>query len=209
MGSDIYGVFQKQTLPGVWNKIDTKYKFLRHYLLFNFIGDVLNEEGALGHVGGPAIDAPLAKRGLPDDLKEFDNQDGKYRVHSFITPYHGLYSWFFVNEYLSALSVAPAAVRTCVISKEDYAAWLTWPVRDSGLRDHPDCRIYNVDRLKDAVVINDDSFEIQNTPGYTHVRVKYEIDLKEEFEYFTDEINRLIRVHGTDQIRFVYGFCNV
>ena len=41
---------------------------------------------------------------------------------------------------------------------------------------------------------------------HTHVRIEYEINLKEEFQYFTDEVNRLIEVHGTDQIRFVYGF---
>jgi hypothetical protein len=105
MGSDIYGVFQKQTLPGIWLNIETEYEFNRHYLLFAFIGNVNNGSGSLGYKIGQVINSPLAGKGLPHDIHFSENKDGydHHEYYSFINPYNGSYSWFSVNEYLDAL----------------------------------------------------------------------------------------------------------
>lgn len=205
MGSDIQGVFQKQTLPGIWVNIETEYKFKRHYLLFGFIGGVRNGESALGYTAGQVIDSPLANRGLPDDMREIDSYNYPY---SFINPYNTNYSWFLVSEYLDSLSVISSTIRTSVITKEDYVVWVKSPVLESGLRLHPNCNVYSAELLKEATIVNDNLIEIQNTPAHTHVKIEYEVDLKEEFKYFTNEMKRLIQVHSTDKIRFVYGFDN-
>ena len=38
----------------------------------------------------------------------------------------------------------------------------------------------------------------------SHVRVCWVADLEQEFKYFTDEIRRLMEIHG--EIRMVFGF---
>lgn len=208
MGSDIYGVFQKQTLPGIWLNIETEYAFNCHYLFFAFIGDVRNGYGSLGCKVGQVINSLLANKGLPDDMCVSENKDGyaHNEYYPFINPYNSSYSWFLVNEYLDALNDQTPVIGFGLITKHNYLKWLEEPVLESGLRTRPRCTLY-ADRFpKGTIIVNDNLVEIQNSPNYEYVRVEYLLFLKEEFQYFTDEVNRLIEVHGTDQIRFVYGF---
>lgn len=193
-------------MPGIWINVDTECVLYRHYRFFSFIGNVRNGHGALGSKTGQVINSPLADKGLPDDMRALIDESGYHRSYRFINPYNGDYSWFLANEYLDALSKQENVIGFSLIAKKDYCKWLEEPVLQSGLRATPDCPRY-FDRFpKSIIVVNDNLVEIQNTPDYEYVRVEYEIDLKEEFEYFTNEIKRLMRVHETDQIRFVYGF---
>ena len=204
MGTDINGKFQKQINPGVWVDIETKYKFSRHYQLFAFIGGVRNGYGFVGTTTGQYVNPLAANRGLPSDIVDhakLDDCDYYFGDHSL--------SWFHVNEYLERILKEEKVLRTGFISKQAYLEWQKVPVMDSGLRASPsNCSISGGILGKNIITINDNSKEIQDNPHFTHIRIEYEIDLAEEFQYFTDEIKRLIDIHKTDQIRFVFGFDN-
>lgn len=208
MGSDIYGSFQKQTLPGIWLNIETEYEFNRHYQFFAFIGDVRNGYGFAGIKTGEPIKSPLAHRGLPDEIKKLNEEYENYGQYNDDCVYYGEYSrsHFLLKEYLENLNTFGNITKTCIISKEDHLEWSKRPVLESGLRKEPECSYCGGISGKDILVVNDNAVELNEYTSYTHVRIEYEINLKEEFQYFTDEVNRLIEVHGTDQIRFVYGF---
>lgn len=208
MGSDIYGSFQKQTLPGIWVDIETEYKFNRHYQFFAFIGDVRNGYGFAGIKTGEPIKSPLAHRDLPGEIKKLNEEYENYGQYVDDCTYYGEYSrsHFLLKEYLESLNTLGNITKTCIISKEDHLEWSKTSVLESGLRKEPECSTFGGIYGKDILVVNDNAVELNEYTSYTHVRIEYEINLKDEFQYFTDEVNRLIEVHGTDQIRFVYGF---
>jgi len=200
MGTDIRGVFQKQVNPNVWINIETEYKFNGHYQLFAFIGNVRNGFTFGGVVTGQVITPLTDNRGLPPYFVE-----GGLNGYC-VSPYDHTVSWFHVNEYLERISNNEKILKTGVISKEDYLKWEQTPVLESGLRAKPNCAIFKHAGGREINAIKDNAIEIKNNPNFTFVKIEYEINLTEEFQYFTDEIKQLIDVHKTDQIRFVFGF---
>lgn len=200
MGTDINGVFQKRNKQNEWVDIDTKYEFNRHYQLFAFIGGVRNGTGFAGVKTGESVSNPVAAcRGVPEDMQvdEYGNCGSTWLGdHS--------YSWFKVNEYFAHIEAAGKVIKTGIVSKERYEDWINrYPDPDN--RSAPDSHCGGI-WGRDVILINDDELEKRYRAGWTHIQVKWVSDLREELQYFTEELHRLVQEHQTDEIRFVFGF---
>lgn len=199
MGTDIHGVFQKRNKQNEWVDIDTKYEFNRHYQLFAFIGDVRNGFGFAGVRTGEHINPLTSRRGVPSDI-QIDN----FNDYGIIWLGDHSHSWFYIKEYFAHLEKAKSVIQTGIISRPHYEEWIkTYP--DPETRKSPSSYANGI-WGKDIVIVNDNEVEKQKHPHYTHIRVEWSASLKEEFDYFTKELVRLIAEHETEEIRFVFGF---
>ena len=187
MGTDIHSVFQKRTENG-WEDVGTNYDEPRHYVLFAWIGDVRNGYGFAGIKTHNKIVPLSSGRGLPEDFQhtvedwEYCHGDKWLGDHS--------HSWLTADEILNA--TPPKIIRSGVITIEQYNKW------DGGEPEGGWCGGIS----GPAVVLVESESEIDNKT--THIRVSWEEDTKEYFEYFINEVKRLKDLHG--EVRFVFGF---
>lgn len=196
MGTNIKGVFQKHTPTKEWVDIDTRYEFNRHYMLFGLLGDVRNGRGFGGIKTGSYITPLAPRRGYPPGfpVTDLDYHDSVYMgEHS--------HSWFHVREYLLRLQCMDAVERYGVLDEQQYLKWVSeYPTQPRPAPPNP-----YVDVWGDNIKIIDEG-KIGRGGKWTHVNIKWVVDPKKEFSYFTKEIKRLIVKHDTEDIRFVFGF---
>lgn len=204
MGSDIHGVFQRKTASGEWVDIPSAYEQQPHYALFAWLGDVRNGFGFAGCPTHERITPLSYNRGLPDDFLMVGDDhpltsvehmvpiSRKYRQegeplelwmgdHSF--------SWVTADEVLSA--ELPCITRFGVVDRSTYEKWdgSTPPEEYCGSISGP------------TVVVSDPESIVPET---THVRIRWFVQLTEEFAYFINEVRRLKDEYG--DVRFVFGF---
>ena len=211
MGTDIHGVFQRQTADG-WEDVPSKYEETRHYQLFAVLAGVRNGYGFAGIPTGEPAKPISEPRGLPDDFQivddghlvsaEYYRQTWRYEYtkegdEGFGRIWMGdhSHSWLTADEMLAWATNAPTVLKIGCISREDYETWnkVSCPSSYCGLVSGRSIRL-----------INDSALEMAQQPDWTHVRVTWESNLAEELAYFFDEVRRLQALHG--QIRFVFGF---
>jgi hypothetical protein len=103
------------------------------------------------------------------------------------------YSWLTADEILAWSP--PRVLKTGIIDRKDYETWdhKTPPSSYCGGISGPN-----------VVVVRDNKRELETNPKWTHVRVEWEADLREELSYFIEEIARLRAEHG--DVRMVFGF---
>ena len=183
MGTDIHGVFQRQTADG-WEDVPSKFEENRHYQLFAVLAGVRNGYGFAGVPTGEVVKPISEPRELPADFEVADVWMGD---HS--------HSWLTASEMLEWAAAAPIVLKVGIVDRETYAAW------DGKSRPTSYCGGIDGDGV---VLINNTAVEKAQTPNWTHIRVEWDSDLGEELAYFFDEVRRLQALHG--QVRFVFGF---
>lgn len=187
MGTDIHGVFQAK-VQSKWEDIESEYRGNRHYQLFAVLAGVRNGFGFAGVPTGEAVTPIRHPRGFPEDFKinDFDEHNGFW-----MGEHHQ--SWLTAEEILSWSP--PTVFKTGYISRYDYEKWdakgspESWSGGISG---------------GGVVCIEDNSISKKLTPNWTHIRVEWRKDLKDELSYFFEEVKRLFNLHG--EVRFVFGF---
>lgn len=217
MGTDIHACFQARKNPtDDWQFIPSNWDQSRHYQLFAVLADVRNGRGFAGVPTGQSVTPIAMPRGIPDDFKH-DGYD--YVIdfsmlspdwQKFYTKYDGItsgpvtrslgdhsFSWLTATEMLDWYQTAPPVIKFGVVDRAFYEAWnhKTPPTAYSGGISGP--RI---------VVINDSIYERLATPGWTHIRIAWEVNLRDELAYFFDEIQRLVNLYPDYEIRMVFGF---
>lgn len=208
--------FQRKTENG-WEDIPSEYTFERHYLLFSWLADVRNGSGFAGIPTYTKIKPLSLPRGLPEGFKMDENDNhpnnrfeilpSSYRefYNSLLTGsdiatpddmniwmgYHD-FSWLTADEILNGIPLNDEVIilRTGVIDLETYKTWDGHQPKD-----------WVGDIWRTDVVI---SLPNEITSETTHVRVEWFISLKQEIQYFIDEVQRLKYLYG--EVRFVFGF---
>jgi hypothetical protein len=219
MGTDIHGVFQKRD-GGQWVDVEHNYEMDRHYQLFAVLAGVRNGRGFAGVPTGEAVNPIVEPRGYPEDFsaetiadeEEYDREDmhpiaslahmdkrrAKYHTDeepAAIWMGDHSHSWLSGEEMLAWYQAAPCVVKTGILDRADYEAWdkKSRPKSYSG-------GVFGAG----VVIINDNAYEREKSPNWTHIRCDWESPLKSELAYFFDEVKRLAAEHG--EIRFVFGF---
>lgn len=215
MGTDIHGVWQKKTQTG-WEDINSNYEQQRHYQLFSILAGVRNGIGFAGVPTGDKV-VPIAElRGLPADF-ELVREDANDDIPSFshvvqdvenlppwlrdmrdAPPYYmwmGDHSFSRLSgeEMLSWFESAPTVTHVGVMPRRAYENWNKVDEPEEYYGD-----VYG------AELITIDESERETTNKWTHIRVEWQVSLKDEVAYFVDEVRRLVNQHG--EIRFVFGF---
>ena len=204
MGCDIHGVFQaKDKQSGKWVDIEHCYDENRHYQLFAVLAGVRNGYGFAGCKTGDAITPISEPRGFPEDFEvEGDGHpiDDLLPMSSPMRKYFSKgdefeiwmgdhsHSWLAADEILDW--AAPRVTKYGVLSKSEYESW------DKKSKPPSYCG----DIFGREVVVTDDP----NSEGWTHVRVSWESELKDELGYFFDAVAGLKKLHG--EVRYVFGF---
>jgi len=212
MGHDIHGVFQRyDKATSQWHDVSSSYDQGRDYQLFAILAGV-RKERFISTQTGYAVEPIAEPRGLPDDFKivgnthfvatiehidqrrrEFLKEDEELKIwmgeHS--------YSWLTGDEMLDWFKEPHGheVVKTGILDRADYDLWdgVNQPTKYCGGISGPQ-----------VVMVNDDTIEKDQAPNWTHIRCKWQVDLRTELAYFFDEVERLVTEHG--QIRFVFGF---
>lgn len=199
MGTDIHTIFQAKQ-NNEWYDIPHNYNEQRHYSLFAWLADVRQGNSYIKPISEP--------RGLPADFQINEDNDHNTALENiepdlreYYTdkyPYGGSknmgyhsFSWLLGSEILAA-QPQPVA-KQGIISVNYYRTW--------DKVSPPESYAADVSGGSTHVVTPD-------VVGYyksaTHVRVCWIAHLDRKFKYFTDEIRRLMEIHG--EIRIVFGF---
>jgi hypothetical protein len=221
MGTDIHGVWQRRNVKDkTWEDIPSEYDQNRHYQLFAVLADVRNGYGFAGCVLGEAVEPISLPRGLPPDFKMDTSDEGigchtvpslecvdpdrrKWAIESNRDPIETMAVWMgdHSHSYLTGAEMlrwykkAPTVIKCGVLSREQYEAWdhVSPPEEYCG-------DIWG----KDVIKVTDSKVAMEQEPKWTHVRVEWKRSLHEELDYFFNEVQRLVDLHG--DIRFVFGF---
>ena len=192
MGTDIHGVFQRQTADG-WEDVPSKFEENRHYQLFAVLAGVRNGYGFAGAPTGEVVKPISEPRGLPPDFPCEDDEHPAPSGESLWMGDHS-HSWLTAHEMLEWAEHAPVVTKTGVVSRETFATW------DRKSRPAEYC----------AAVSGRGASTVEWHGGeppagrWAHIRVTWLSPLSEELSYFFDEVRRLQALHG--QVRFVFGF---
>jgi hypothetical protein len=215
MGIDIHGIWQAKK-NNKWVDISSEYNQNRNYQLFAILAGILNGYGLAGCVDGEPISPISEPRGLPKSISKKLNKDGRYPVKdiSILAPWYREYyknakpdtlsvwfgdyshSWVTGKEILDWFENAPVVVHTGVLNRSIYEGW------DKVSRPSEYCgevfglNTYMIDDTDDEIVKSD--------PAWTHIRCRWNVNLKTYLHSFVDEVERLVTQHG--KIRFVFGF---
>lgn len=193
MGCDIHGVWQKFE-DNKWIDIPSNYEQNRHYQLFAILAGVRNNYDV----------TPISKpKGLPEDflmdddahpIESSDIMDT--RRQEYFKDDKEIWMGGHSFSYLTGEEILKwdpiKVVQSGIINKEQFMVW------DGKSRPSSYARRVYGPNIK-VVYIPDDS-------NWTHIWVKWESNMKEELDYFLDEVKRLVDLHGN--IRFVFGFDN-
>lgn len=209
MGTDIHGVFQRHD-GTAWVDIPSKYGEGRHYQLFAVLAGVRNGTGFAGIRTGEKVTPISDPRGLPDDFEVVDEDTHPISSldlmpewrRKYLQPGEALevwmgnhsHSWLSADEMLGWYERAPAVVQTGIISRKEYDAWDKQSKPDS----------YCSGIYGPSVLVIEEPEVGRTEQPWTHARVTWEVDLKDELKYFFDEVRRLHEEHG--QVRYVFGF---
>jgi hypothetical protein len=182
MGCDIHAVFQARASEGEpWRDIETAYEGWRNYELFAVLADVRNQFGV----------QPIASpRGLPTgfamggDCGE-DHADTWMGDHS--------HSWLTGAELLSWAEGPHYATLSGIIGREAYRAW-------DGSCPHSYSQGVSGPGLRTVV----DTAEERASGEWTHIRVSWRSDLRENCADFLDAVRTACAKHA--QVRVVFGF---
>lgn len=210
MGTDIHGVFQRQTADG-WEDVPSKYEENRHYQLFAVLAGVRNGYGFAGIPTGGVVKPISEPRGLPADFEVVDDQhpvSAEYFRQIWRYEYtkegdddfgriwmgdHS-YSWLTADEILEWAERAPVVTKTGVISRETFAT-----------RDRKSRPAEYYGAISGRGISTAEWHGGEPPAGqWTHIRVTWLSPLSKELSYFFDEVRRLQALHG--QVRFVFGF---
>lgn len=218
MGTDIHSVFQKR-VNDQWLDIPSKFEDNRHYELFGWLANVRNGVGFAGIRMGEPMTPIAYPRGLPEDfLVLADNPEyhptsiDKVNEHmakwwatlkatgnpafeddrdKIWMGYHD-HSWLTFHEILN--TKVPSSFREGVLSIAEFKKWDGVSEPESYCGDVWGKNIVMAHHLN------------QIRPETTHVKVRWEMP-SDTFDYFLDELKRLMTVH-TDAVHFrvVFGF---
>ena len=207
MGTDVHAVFQKKVAAkdGTtnWECVQTKWEQNRHYQLFAVLAGVRNGFGFAGVITGEAVTPISEPRGIPVDsgiggdgciATPWEDRWGDAYVwlgtHS--------HSWLTSTEMLAHYRTLPTVIKTGVITREEFLSWdgSTPPETYYGSVSGPGVVTIPQNRAR--------FIESNLGEDYTHVQIKWSQGLKEELQYFFDEIQRLHDLHG--EVRMVFGF---
>ena len=229
MGTDIHGVFQARNMQtNTWKNIPHGYEMQRHYQLFAVLAGVRNGVGFAGCVTGQAVSPIADPRGYPEDfgtrgLRDFDDVEEGADANELVDDRHPAsyevvdprrqkyykaeevrsiwmgdhsFSWLGGEEMMHWHESAPIIVASGIIGRLEYEAW----------NKVSEPKSYCGGISGGGIVVIDESQV--NKPGepmnWTHVSVTWDRGLKGDLAYFFDEVQRLVKEHGT--IRFVFGF---
>lgn len=201
MGTDVHAIIQQKVVTIVdgedqvtWEDIESKWEERRHYKLFSWLADVRNGYGFAGvETYTPLV--PIAEpRGLPEDLIDRErNGDVWVGDHSF--------TWLTGQEILDAIDDLPVLTNTGVIPLAAYREW------DGNMPDSWSGQVdgQNVVTLSSEEAENPKYRFVEGTDYFVRVSwVEHADSLREEFKYFTDEVQRLVDEYG--EVRFTLGF---
>jgi len=199
MGTDIHAIFQAKK-NDQWYDIPHNYEADRHYSLFAWLADVRQ--------GNTYIKPISPARGLPADFKVEDQEHPtsieniEKSLQDFYTekyPYDGLYnmgyhnySWLLGSEILA--NIPKHVAKQGIIPIAAYKAW------DNVSPPEMYCAAMSGGNTH---IVTPDVIDYYAKTA-THVHVCWVANLEQEFKYFTDEIRRLMEIHG--EIRMVFGF---
>jgi len=204
MGTDIHGIFQRHD-GEKFVDVESRYQGDRHYQLFAVLAGVRNGRGFAGFSTGQAIQPIADPRGLPTDFL-FDGDCHSTHNGKCLGPYweegeplelwmgdHS-YSWLTSQEMLEWYAKAPVVLKLGVITRSYYEMWdrLTTPAFYCAMTAGP------------GVLVVEESEVHTTIKPWTHVRVSWKQDLKEELAYFFEEVQRLHDLYGN--VRFIFGF---
>lgn len=211
MGSDIHGVFQRRN-GNTWEDVHSKYNENRHYQLFAVPSGVRNGHGFAGCLTGQAVEPIASPRGFPTDFA-VDGEDHPIASLAILPEWRQKYreeddplvmwmgdhshSWLSGSEMLAWHEEGHTVTQTGIVSRDFYETWDRVSKPDAysgGIWGH------------EVIQIEDSEGERSASPNWTHIRVYWQSDLKQELAYFFDEVARLQAEHG--EVRFVFGFDN-
>jgi hypothetical protein len=200
MGTDIHTIFQAKDKDNNWYDIPHNYNEDRHYSLFAWLADVRQGNNFIKPISPP--------RGLPTDFQINEDYEHSTSIDNLPTfykewytpehPYDGLrnlgyhnFSWLLGSEILA--NKPPLVAKQGIIDIESWRAW--------DKVSPPSCYCAGVSGPNVHIVMPDvaDVYE-----SATHVHICWIANLEQEFKSFTDEIRRLMDLHG--EIRMVFGF---
>ena len=183
MGTDVGAVFQAKEGDN-WIDVDSEYEENRHYRLFSWLAGVRNGYGFAGSKTGSEIKPISEPRGYPDDF-EVDHYD----EHNGIWMGDHTHSWLLADEILSA--EIPEAIACGYVPVGIYKEWdkKSYPEMSCAFASGPNILLSKPDEI---------------TEKTSHVYAEWELDLKEDFAYFINEVRRLKDKHG--DVRMVFGF---
>lgn len=192
MGTDIHGVWQCK-VDGEWHDVASEYEQCRHYQLFAVLAGVRNGYGFAGTPTGEAV-TPIAKpRGLPKDFI-LNPEDGCHPLSSpdHLDPWRREIREKYGDDGESLKMWMGDHSFSYLSGKEMLEYFESLPsITHCGGISGP------------GIVVIDESN--QSKPhNWTHIRVYWRADLKEELSHFFDEVKRLTEKYG--EIRFVFGF---
>ncbi len=194
MGVDIYWVFQAQTKDGEWIDTPSKYSGDRDSNLYCWLRQDITERRGFPVdflVNNEGSCHPVTNLEILEqyELKLRSNALGHYR---FMGEWG--YSWLLGSEIINAR--APVEQLTIGVPVEDYFKWDKVSKPELWHEMHSNWR-----QMEDA----EDYTTPENITSDTHwVIAGWERDFSEDFRYFTDEVRRLMALHG--EVRFVFGF---
>lgn len=215
MGCDIHVQMQKKTPEG-YVDVPTEYEENRHYQLFGWLADVRNGRGFAGIKTGDQIEPLDQPRGYPDDFDVTD--DNHMTTPDNMSPWrrrsreqnpqwyedhaemNGVWmgdhshSWFTWAEILAAPNPLLGVKQSGLVDKETFLEWDGESPPNS----------YCGDCWGPGVVKCEDPMQFDPTM-HTHVFVSWPSP-SGDFDYFLDEIRRLVEEHGEG--RMVFGFDN-
>lgn len=205
MGTDIHAVVQRLDRSGKYVDIETRWKCNRHYRLFAWLANVRNDENFYGHLGSAIITPLSCNRGIPDDyvypFYDWENDIDTYNGEGVWLGYHG-FTWLTGKEILEGMSRLKDIVVYGSITLEQYRNW----DGKSPLTDYYELISFNNQINITPSEADDPNYPYINGKRY-FVKLKWTVtanDLRKEFRYFTDEVMRLMYLHGP--IRFILGF---
>jgi len=201
MGTDIHTIFQTKTKDNQWYDIPHNYNENRHYSLFAWLAGVRQGNTYIKPISEPRglpsdfqingdIDHTTAIENIEQGLREF--YTAKYPYDGSINMGYHSFSWLLGSEILAAKP--PPVAKQGIVSVRFYHTW--------DKISPPETYCADVGGPNVHIVIPDVVDYYKETAS--HVRVCWVADLEQEFKYFTDEIRRLMEIHG--EIRMVFGF---
>ena len=187
MGTDIHAVWQKKTDAG-WEDVTSKWDQYRHYMLFAWLGNVRNGYGFAGIPTHNAIHFLSSKRGFPEDFV-LDDEIQEFHNGAWMGDHS--HSWLSSDEILKAAENLGQTLRTGVVDRETFDQW-------DGESEPED---YCGGVFGHNIKVSSPSDLDETT---THVQVEWFDSLADNFQYFLDEVKRLVAEHG--ELRLVFGF---
>lgn len=198
MGCDIHVTFQKK-VGASWIDIEHKYEENRHYQLFGWLANVRNGYGFAGCTTSQPIEPLSEPRGFPKDFEVttgdehpmpswFNNEIDEDNPHSKWMGDHS-HSWLSADEILN--SKMKTIWKTGIISIEEFNSW-------DGVSQP---KSYCAGISGNSISLAESPVDVEQK--HSHVRIFWKMSAG-EFNYFIDEVKRLVSIHG--EIRMVFGF---